>query len=272
MSGPDACRLFIALQPSYAGLLEELCQKFATYRPEEGIEWRSRIEAWLSNFDGLVDQLLAMSMLRKLHVVTYQDAVTACDGLRRRISGDLPDDTRLHHFAHETSGALLLRVLEKKLRVRAYQLLKPSDFHRIEEVEKLRDGDAVVIWDMFNGTGEQAQGLAKKYQAIFAGLKSKSAVPVHFAFVAGRVEPSDFPSGVRVHSWIPDVPVMSSEESDFAARYAERMGKLKATQKYETGALITFIDNPPNNIPLILRAPASESWFTLLDREETARP
>lgn len=90
--------------------MKRLCDKLGGYRVEEHIGWTERVEAWLSNFEGLEDQELALSMVERLRVVSHNEVIHGCKALYDRIKAASPsDDARLHHFAHETSGAALLR-------------------------------------------------------------------------------------------------------------------------------------------------------------------
>ena len=101
----------------------------------------------------------------------------------------------------------------------------------------------------------------------YAPIFEDAAVPfrgLKFAFVTGHPPEGD----TDVFLWEP-APVWSEDHRALNERYASRCS---GSRKRETGALVTPPDNPPNNAPVILRAPAIEGWATLLDREETRRP
>ncbi|KYG02295.1 hypothetical protein BE21_55125 [Sorangium cellulosum] len=257
--------------PDYEPRLTAVLAQLAGYRVAERIDWRARVEAWLSNFEGLRDQRLAMTMLERLRVVSEAEIIEGCRSLLETIQASLPRKARLLHFAHETSGGLLVRLLEKDLRVRSFAVLRQADFTNLGALGKLRDGDAVVVWDRFNGTGRQLARIVKLYGTAFAGSGRKIGA-LHFAYIAGHRPKKVLPPGAVLHRWIEDIPVVSSEEKDMCDRYAEAAGATETNRKYETGALLTFADNPPNNAPLVLRAPGSDGWSPLLARKETARP
>ncbi|HSN98728.1 MAG TPA: hypothetical protein VLS89_10605 [Candidatus Nanopelagicales bacterium] len=263
--------LYIEPLPDYAPRLEALIATLGGYRPGDGIDWRQRIELWLSNFAGLRDQRIALEMLERLRIVSDREVVAGCSALLEKIRGELPRGTRMLHLAHETSGAVLMRVLEKELKVRKFAVLRPDDFAKLGELKKLRDGDTAVVWDRFNGTGRQLRSVVRRYTGHFEKAEKRVA-SLRLAYISGHPPKKSLPAGVVLHRWIEDIPMVSPEEADLCARYAEAAGKTETNQKHETGALISFADNPPNNVPLVLRARPSETWFTLLDRKETAMP
>lgn len=263
--------LFVRELPEYAPTITALLGKLSAYRVSEPIDWHARVEAWLSNFSGMGDQRLALGMLGRLRVVSDGEIVTGCKSLVDAVRGAVPKGTQLRHFAHETSGGLLVRILEKDLKIRSYAVLRQADFTKLDALGKLRDGDAIVVWDRFNGTGRQLDTLGKLYTKTFAGAGVKID-SLHFAYIAGHPPARPLPGGTLLHRWIEDVPTVSQPERDLCERYAAAAGASPTNQKYDTGALITFSDNPPNNMPLILRAKGREGWFPLLDRKETARP
>lgn len=263
--------LYIELFPSYEPGMTVVLAKLKAYRRDDEIDWQRRVEGWLSNFDGLRDQRLAFGMLQRLRVVSEQELVTGCSELLESIRSELSPGDRVLHFAHETSGGLLVRLLEKEHKLRSYAVLRPGDFARLGAPGKLRDGDTVVVWDRFNGTGGQLRRLVTLYRGAFK-KSGKRVGSLRFAYIAGHPLDKPLPAGVLLHRWIEDIPVVSPEEAALCARYAVAAGKNKTNQNYETGALITFADNPPNNVPLVLRAGPSATWFPMLDRKETARP
>jgi hypothetical protein len=264
--------LLIEPFPDYEPRLAAVMNRLRSYRPDAGIDWRSRVESWLSNFGGLHDQRIALEMLERLRVVPDAEVVEACRALLEAIrSVPRGDDTRIFHTAHETSGGLLLRLLEKQLKVRSFEILRPSDFASLKSIKKVRMGDTVVIWDRFNGTGNQLLRLAGRYTKDFEN-SGKGLGSLRLAYIAGHALEAVLPRGVHLHLWLDDIPTVSPEEADLCTRYAEAAGGTETNQSYETGALITFADNPPNNVPLVLRAAPKEGWFSLLDRKETPRP
>lgn len=265
-------RVFSKIRPGYPARMKRLCDKLGGYRVEEHIGWTERVEAWLSNFEGLEDQELALSMVERLRVVSHNEVIHGCKALYDRIKAASPgDDARLHHFAHETSGAALLRSLEKKIKVRRFTILRPKDFVDLSAAEKLREGDSIIVWDTFLGTGGQLTDQIKMYRPLFAAVEGRS-LRLHFAFLAGHAPPTGLSLDVSVHRWVDDVPVISDRERDLCSRYEKQAGASKTNTTHETGALITLPDNPPNNVPLVLRARAQDIWFTLLDRDDTATP
>jgi hypothetical protein len=263
--------LYIAAFPDYRPRLEGIVASLAPYRVAERIEWRERVEGWLSNFEGLNDQRLAMSMLERLRVVSEVEIVDRCRVLLAEILGALTKKARPLHFAHETSGGLLVRLLEKDLGIRSFAVLRQADFTKLGALGKLRDGDPIVIWDRFNGTGRQLETLAKMYGAAFAG-SGKTIGSLHFAYIAGHPPQKALPGGAVLHLGIKNIPTVTTEEKELCERYAKAARATKTNKNYETGALLTFADNPPNNMPLVLRAASREGWFPLLERKETARP
>jgi hypothetical protein len=263
--------LYVAAFSDYKPRLDGIVTTLAPYRLAERIDWSERVEAWLSNFEGLNDQRLAVDMLERLRVVSEGEIVEGCRDLLAEILGALPKGARPLHFAHETSGGLLVRLLEKDLGVRSFAVLRQSDFAKLGALGKLRNGDPIVIWDRFNGTGRQLNRLAKMYGAAFAG-SGKTIGSLHFAYIAGHPPQNALPGGAVLHLGIEEIPKVTAEEKELCERYAKASGATKANQKYETGALLTFADNPPNNMPLVLRSASREGWFPLLDRKETARP
>ena len=52
--------LCIASFPGYKHRIDRIVSNVSTYRVAERIDWRERVEAWLSNFEGLNDQRIAM--------------------------------------------------------------------------------------------------------------------------------------------------------------------------------------------------------------------
>jgi hypothetical protein len=271
MSSSHRHPLYVEMRPDYEPRLGAILRNLAAYRSTEEIDWRAGVEAWLSNFDGLRDQRLAMGMLERVRVVSEAEIVEGCKSLLATIQATLPANARIFHFAHETSGALLIRVLEKDVRIRGFTVLRQADFAKLDKIGKLRDGDAVVVWDRFNGTGEQLTKIVKKYGATFAA-STKTIDSLHMAYIAGHPLQEPLPPGAVLHRWIEDVPSASSEELELCDRYADAAGATATNRNHETGALLTFADNPPNNVPLVLQEPASDGWFSLLDRKSTVTP
>jgi hypothetical protein len=257
--------------PNYSARLAAICAKLADYRAQEAIAWPARVEAWLSNFDGPNDQLAALSMLEKLCVLTHADVVMACRALVARLAPQAQSAPKLFHVAEQPSGLELLNVLQKRAGVRKHQILEPSlfaDSQKLEQRVKARGG--VVIWDTFNGTGGQLKKVRAKYEPLFTFPSGRPSL--YFAFLAGHIEASSLPGPSQVVLWKDDIPLLSQGEQDVCDRYALPAGKTRTNSSYETGALITLPDNPPNNVPLILRAKASKKWHPLLERRETQTP
>lgn len=264
--------LHIALLPDYQRRLAAVCNELAGYRVSEKIAWEPRIEAWLSNFEGPADQLLALSMLERLLVITEANVVTACETLLARIKAKVQDGARLFHLAEQTSGQELLNVLVKQAGVRKYQILEPSLLADAGKLKKrLKQGSSVVVWDTFNGTGKQLDENRRKFLTLF--VKSNLvAPPMYFAFVAGHVRPGASTTTGVVETWQADIPVVTDEEKRVCDQYASKAGAKASNRKYESGALVTLPSNPPNNVPLVLRAKRSETWHPLLERRDTAVP
>ncbi|MGK3968447.1 hypothetical protein WMF38_30235 [Sorangium sp. So ce118] len=267
MSLRQAYRLLVANLPGYEARIAALCDAFSAFRAE-AIDWRPRIEAWLGNFQGFVDQDLALGMLERLRVVSYTDEVAGCQALLERIQQRVPQGGRLFHVAHETSGGLLLRILEKELRVEGSAILRPYQLDRGALSALMRRQDVVTMWDRFNGTGGQLASQVEAYRPRLLELKEPPSA-LHFAYLAGHPPKGALPSIVFVDRWIEDVPVVSAEERDLCMRYANAAGSRTAAGKYDTGALIAFSDNLPNNVPHVIWAKESERWAPLLQRKGT---
>jgi hypothetical protein len=270
---PSYHPLHLAALPGYPVSLAAVCAKLAHYRARDGIAWPARVEAWLSNFDGPSDQLAALSMLEKLCVVTPSDVVTACQTLLRRLTTQPGGPWHLFHAAEKPSGQELLNILLKQAGARAYQVLETSLFAQPSQLARRlsKPGACVVIWDTFNGTGKQLKTARKKYARLLTGV-TPNPPSLYFAFVAGHPEAPPPPGPTQVVIWKDDFYHASESEHDVCDRYAPAAGATKTNRSYETGALITLPDNPPNNVPLILRAKASATWHPLLDRRDTPSP
>jgi len=239
------------------------------------VDWVARIEGWLRNFRGMEDQDLALSMVEDLRVFSQAEVITACGDLLAETRATLSPGARVFHLFVESSGGSLWRSLEKVHGVRGYEALRPRDFYLLgqhgedvdvlsKRLKKLLTAEHfVIIWDTVLGSGDQMRDQRRTYAPIF----EDAAVPfrgLKFAFVTGHPPEGD----PDVFLWEP-APVWSEAHRALNERYASRCS---GSRRRETGALVTPPDNPPNNAPVILRAPASEGWATLLDREETRRP
>ncbi len=272
-------RLVLSIRPGYAQRFERVCAALSTYRVQEDIDWPVRVETWLRNFSGLIDQETALSMLEALWVVSATEIDAACTALLAALEEE--DNGRLFHFAEETSGGGLLRLLEKKHGIRHWTLLRGRDFFVLGQnqgnlaalsthLKKLRADYRVVIWDTFLGTGGQMDKQRRRYQSLFTSADPRFG-GLRFAFVTGHRDAL----APDVHLWR-EVTIWNAEQAALNARYVasavpdERQREKK--RRHETGALVTFPDNPPNNTPLIVRARHHAGWATLLERRDTPVP
>ncbi len=261
--------LYIAETRGYGARLAGIVAKLENHHPEKRIDWKRRATLWLSNFKGPKDQRIAFEILERLLVISQDDTKKACVTLLGRINDDLAKGKSAYHFAHETSGALLLRVLEKDLEIAKDRILRPSDF---ESPPNLEVGSTIVIWDRFNGTGKQLRTQIDKYRPIFDKPEWKRPT-ICFAYLAGHPVTDELPPNVCILRAIEQVPSVDdekyAEQREFCARYAA-IANPKANTKYDTGALIAFSDNVTNNVPLILRAaPENSMWRPLFKRKPT---
>jgi hypothetical protein len=218
-----------------------------------------------TNFKGPKDQRIAFDILERLFVVSQEHTVKACKTLLDRIDAELAKGKPVFHCAHETSGALLVRVLEKDLEIAKDRILRPHDF---EAPPMHESGSVIVIWDRFNGTGKQLRTQLERYRPIFDKSQWKQPI-VCFAYIAGHPVNFELPSNVRVLRAIEDVPSVHDENHAEQKELCDRYSSIANTQ-YDTGALIAFADNVPNNVPVILLAPPDGSkWRLLFKRKPT---
>ena len=263
--------LRLASRLNYTERLAEAVERLGTYR--RGFVTEEQLENWLCNFHGFADQDCALSLVEDLLVLSEADIELACGALLEEIRQDV-GDVRVFHLVAESSGAQLVRLLEKVHRVRGYEVLWGRDLFHLgrdgadaEELKghlkKLTVPHVVAIWDTMLGTGGQMIGQRRVYEPIFAG----AGLPfqgLRFAFITGHRTAGDG----SVYLWR-ESPVCSDEQRDLNERYATACVDRRT---HETGALVTLPDNPPNNVPVVLRSRTTASWDTLLDRRETVRP
>lgn len=270
---PPYHRLQLAQFTGYLQRRDAVCRKLANYRISDGIDWPTRVEAWLSNFEGPKDQSLAFSILEKIRVISQNEVVTACKDLLGRIESQAPDPDRVFHLANQTSGQELLHVLVKHAGVRDHQTIKPILLPNQPALKKrLKSNASLVIWDTFLGTGGQLNEDYKEFNSIFI-VSGLLAPPLRFAFVAGGpYTPQVSQSSLAVDIWETNLPRVTEEEQDLGERYAERAGATETNRTHETGALLTLPNNPPNNVPLIVRAKGNARWHPLLERRDTPVP
>ena len=258
-------RLVIESRAGYAERLAALCEKLASFRSEEAIDWQSRIESWLRNISGFADQEIALGMLEKVRVVSHADEIKGCSALLDELRKYVKAGATLYHLGHFTSGNLLTRILEKKLKVNSSEILRPASFTRDGPI---KPGDVIAMWDRFNGSGTQLKEQLDIYSKLLDQLGKKPQA-LRLAYLAGHPLREPLPTGVFLHRWITDIPTVTDNERDLCSRYLEASGGAAGGQRFETGALITFSDNIPNNVPHVLCARETSTWAPLLDREGT---
>ncbi len=265
----SAYRLIVELRPGYAERLAALSERFASFRIEQQLDWPARIEAWLRNFRGLVDQMTALGLLERVRLVSRPEEVEGCKALLAELGRSVAPG-KLRHFADETSGGLLIRILEKEVEVDGGTLLRPSSFNDADLTTLLKSGVVPVIWDRFNGSGVQLMKKIATYKPSFDALANGQS-ELRFAYLAGH-EPKEVPTGVHVHRWITTIPMVTDQERSLCSRYAKAAGSKKRKMRYDTGALLTFSDNIPNNAPLVLWAHETSMWAPLFERIGTRPP
>lgn len=204
--------LRIASLSGYAGRLEDTVEKLRPYR--DGAVGLESIEDWLCNFNGFVDQDCALSLVEDLLVLTEGDIECACGDLLHQITVDAGEN-RIFHLIAESSGASLVRKLEKVHQVRGFQVLRGRDFFHLgrdhadeaklsAHLRKMTIPHVVVVWDTMLGTGSQMKSQRRTYEPIFAAAKLPFC-GIKFAFITGQAPVTDpdsssgqgLPSGPR---------------------------------------------------------------------------
>jgi hypothetical protein len=254
------------LLPGWQNAFERAVASLERYRVGDGFDRAERLARWLSNFDGPRDQGIALTAAATLVVI---DPVAGTEALLERIRKEFEEFGEPYHTTLETSGGLLLRILEKELRVRGRFILSLEDVGRVAEGHpppRLERPGTLAHWDTVYGSGSQHQKAMGSLEPRF---------PRHRILGCYLLAPAneEVPEEVRVAWRAPrcgqDLLDLNDRYSPQAEPDAKRRARLLG---YQRDMLATPPDNAPNNLPLVLWVREHEGWATLLDRRETALP
>lgn len=235
-------------------------QNLSAYRAGEAV---GRLNTWLCNFDGPAAQTTALRAAAALQVV---DPVRCTAQLLEALTEACGE---VYHTAHGTSGEPLLNVLEKRHGVRKRFVLRRDDFSRVgrgDPPPRLAEPGVIAHWDTVYGTGTQHDDAVRRLEADF---------PSHVVFGCYLLAAADeeLPSGAYAAERAPRCP---PGFLDLDERYAEAAmpdaARRDRLARFRLDMLGTPPDNAPNNLPVVLWAPAHDGWATLLDRRETVVP